>query len=193
MVEGPETFEVGGSSALGDSQGGHVLTIVDDDDADIDLSWSLSSVEEQSGAQSVTVTASFKGATSILAAATPVSVTVAGAGGATLGSSCPTGTGDDACTSLTNNAVSISIPAGSTSASETFMVTVPDDSASESGEKLTVSGDGDGGGVGGERLRRRICRLWMRVRGWICRFMSRRAGILCWRGWWRMGVRSRCG
>ena len=83
VVEGPETFELVGSSALGDARAS-VLTIVDDD-ADIDLSWSLESVEEQSGAQSVTVTASFKGATSALAAATAVSVSVAGAGAGCVG------------------------------------------------------------------------------------------------------------
>ena len=47
---------------------------------------------------------------------------------------------------LTGNATTISIPAGGTSASETFTVTVSDDGTSESGEKLVVSGTASVGG-----------------------------------------------
>ena len=143
VVEGPETFLVGGSSALGAATAS-ALTIYDDD-ADVELGLSLSSVEEQAGAQQVTVTARFKGSSSILTSATSVAVTVAGAGGAALGSSCPAA-GVDACTGLTNNQLMVSIPAGMTSGSGSFMLTVPDDGTVESGEKLTVSGSASVGG-----------------------------------------------
>ena len=143
VVEGPETFLVGGSSALGTAQAS-TLTIYDND-ADIELEVSPSSVEEQAAAQQVTVTARFKGTSSILTSATSVAVTVAGSGGAALGSTCPS-TGVDACTNLTNNQMTISIPARGTSGSGTFMVTVPNDSTSESGEALSVSGSASVGG-----------------------------------------------
>ena len=145
IVEGPETFLVGGSSVLGTATKADTVTIYDDD-ADVELEVSPSSVEEQAGAQQVRVTARFKGSSSVLASATDVAVTVAGEGGATLSSSCPVSGGNDACTSLTGNTTTISIPAGGTSASETFTVTVPDDSTSESGEKLVVSGTASVGG-----------------------------------------------
>ena len=56
-----------------------MLTIYDDD-ADIELEVSPSSVEEQATAQRVTVTARFKGSSSVLTSATDVAVTVAGVG-----------------------------------------------------------------------------------------------------------------
>ena len=81
VVEGPETFLVGGSSELGDATAS-TLTIYDND-SDIELEVSPSVVGEKAGTQEITVTARFKGSTSILTEATAVAVTVAGAGGAT--------------------------------------------------------------------------------------------------------------
>ncbi len=148
VVEGPETLALGGTLSLASDHAVSGSLTIADDDADIDLEWSRSWVFEQAGTQAVTVTASFKGATSILTEATDVAVTVAGAGGATLATSCTSLT-DDACTSLTGNAATISIPMGQTSASRSFTVTARDDSTAESGERLTVSGTAS---VGGESV-----------------------------------------
>ncbi len=143
VVEGPETFTVGGSSALG-AAAGAVVTIVDDD-ADVTLSVSPEVVEEGTP-QDVTVTAKFAGTSSVLTEAVDVTVSLAGAetNGAVLGTDFTTsGTGAD------NNEVTVSIPAGALQGSAMVRVTAAADSDAEGEEAVAVSGSAS---VGGEEV-----------------------------------------
>ncbi len=143
VVEGPETFTVGGSSALGTAAGA-TITIADDD-ADITLSVSPGAVAEGAGATSVEVTARFAGSSSVLTTDTDVAVTLAAAatGGATPGTDfTATGTG------VTNDSrFTITIPARSVTGSKTIRITAPDDSDNtEDSETVTVGGSAMVGG-----------------------------------------------
>ena len=141
VVEGPETFTVGGSSALGDA-GGAVVTIVDDD-ADITLSVSPEEVGESPDGTEVTVTARFAGDSSVLTSPTEVTVTLAEAAvnGATPGTDF-TVSGTDV---TGGNQFTVSIPAGELEGSATVRVTAPVDA--DSGEVVAVSGAASVGGV----------------------------------------------
>ncbi len=145
VVEGPETFTVGGSSALGDA-GGATVTIVDDD-ADIELSVSPGEVEEGPDGTEVTVTARFAGDSSVLTAATEVTVSLAGAAvnGATLGTDFTvSGTGGTSVTG--GNQFTVSIPAEELAGSATVRVTAPTDV--DGREVVAVSGAAEVGGMG---------------------------------------------
>ncbi len=134
VVEGPETFTVGGSSDVGDAMGAEV-TIVDDD-TDITLSVSPEEVVEGPDGTEVTVTARFAGDSSVLTAATEVTVTLAGAAvnGATLGTDFTvSGAGV-----VNDNQFTVSIPARELEGSATVRVTAPVDP--DSGEVVAVSG-----------------------------------------------------
>ena len=100
------------------------ITIVDDD-VDVTLSASPAEVVEQAAAHQITVTARFQGATSVLSAATPVTVTVAPADTNWAGvqtAACPISSSADVCTDQTNNQFTISIPAGDVNASGSFQL-----------------------------------------------------------------------
>ncbi len=142
VVEGPETFTVGGSSALG-AAGGAAVTIVDDD-ADVSLSVSPAVVEEGSPVD-VTVTAKFAGTSSVLTSPTEVTVTLAGAtmGGASANDFSVSGSG------VSNNEFTVSIPARDTEGSAMVRVTAAADSAAEGAELVAVSGSAS---VGGEEV-----------------------------------------
>ncbi len=142
VVEGPETFTVGGSSALGDA-GGAVVTIVDDD-ADVALSVSPGEVEEGPDGAEVTVTARFAGDSSVLTSPTEVVVSLAGAAvnGAALGSDFTvSGAGVTG-----GNQFTVSIPAGDLAGSGTVRVTAPVDA--DGREVVAVSGAAEVGGMG---------------------------------------------
>ena len=141
VVEGPETFTVGGSSDLGAATGAEV-TIVDDD-TDIALTVSPEEVAEGPDGAEVTVTARFAGESSVLRNPTEVTVTLAGAdtGGATLGADFTvSGTGVTG-----GNEFTVSIPAGELEGSATVRVTAPVDA--DSREVVAVSGEAEVGGM----------------------------------------------
>ena len=150
VVEGDETIRFTAAAVAGYQAVTAVdLTLVDNDDTAIELSLSPDGVLEHTASQSVTVTAAFTGATdSVLAAATEVTVTVAGGAGmdgATLAAdpSSPA-SGDDFWTDLTSpaNQMTISIAAGSTSGSGSFGLRARADSVDEAAapEKVALSG-----------------------------------------------------
>ncbi len=144
VVEGPETFTVGGSSDVGDA-GGAVVTIVDDD-ADVALSVSPGEVEEGPDGAEVTVTARFAGSSSVLTAATEVTVSLAGAAvnGAALGSDFTvSGAGGTSVTG--GNEFTVSIPAGELAGSAVVRVTAPADA--DGREVVAVSGAAEVGGL----------------------------------------------
>ncbi len=141
VVEGPETFEVGVSSVWGTS-GGATLTITDDD-ADIALSVDETSVNEDDGATTVTVTARFAGQTSVLTSATDVTVTVGA--GASNGATPDT----DFMTSgmgVSGNEFTVSIPKEMTEGTKEFTLTPMADNDAEGVEKIAVSGSATVGG-----------------------------------------------
>ena len=139
VVEGPETFTVGGSSNLNlATVRADTITIVDDD-ADITLSVSPAGAAEGAGAVDMTVTARFAGSSSVLTSATEVTVTLAAAatGGAAPGTDF-TVAGDGV---MNNNQFTVSIPAGMTEGSKTVQVTAATDSDNTEGlETVEVSG-----------------------------------------------------
>ena len=139
VVEGPETFTVGGSSNLNlATVRADTITIVDDD-ADITLSVSPAGAAEGAGAVDMTVTARFAGSSSVLTSATEVTVTLAEAatGGAAPGTDF-TVAGDGV---MNNNQFAVSIPAGMTEGSKTVQVTAVADSDNTEGlETVEVSG-----------------------------------------------------
>ena len=143
IVEGPETFTLGGTSDLGDAT--PVTLTITDDDADIALSVSSSSVEEGSAAD-VTVTARFAGSTSVLTTATEVTVTLAAAdvNGAAPGTDFTvSGTGS---TTVANNQFTISIPQMGTQATGTIRVAAAADNDLEGAEGIVLSGSASVGG-----------------------------------------------
>ena len=141
VVEGPETLTLRGSHPSLTTE--TVSLTIADDDADIALSVEPGVVAESASAQTITVTASFAGTSTVLTSATDVTVTVAGGGGAdgaTLGAS------GDFTTDQTSNQFTVRIPAGSLSGSATFGLTARADGASEVFEKVALSGSASVGG-----------------------------------------------
>ncbi len=154
-VEGDETIVFSSSSGYTSVTGGS-LDITDDDDDAVALSVDKSAVMEYSGQQSVSVTAEFTEATaSDLAAATEVTVTVAGGAGmdgATLGSAGPPPTGDFS-TDQTMNQFTVNIGAGAVSGSGSFNLSAhPDADTETGGEKVALSGTVTGGTVTGTEI-----------------------------------------
>ena len=134
VLEEAETFTVGltvtGTSLdiIDDDTG--TGTIYDDDDApSVNLSVSPTSVGENDGATPVTVTAKFSNATTY-AAGTTVTVSVGASG-----DSAASGTDYDAVIGFT-----ITIAAGQTQGSASFILTPTDDTLVEGSETITVSG-----------------------------------------------------
>ena len=154
-VEGDETIVFSSSSGYTSVTSGS-LDITDDDDDAVALSVDKSAVMEYSGQQSVSVTAEFTEATaSDLAAATEVTVSVAGGAGmdgATLGSAGPPPTGDFS-TDQTMNQFTVSIGAGAVSGSGSFNLRAhPDADTETGGEKVALSGTVTGGTVTGAEI-----------------------------------------
>ncbi len=141
VVEGPETFTVAGSPsvAMGPVTGGQVTIM--DNDTDIGLSVDTALVAEGQ-AVDVVVTAAFAGSSSVLTSATEVSVTAAGAasGGVAGSDFSLSGAG------VSNNAFTVSIPAGAVSGSSTVRLTAAADTAAEGAETLVFSGSAAVGG-----------------------------------------------
>ncbi len=147
VVEGPKKLRIVGRPALAAAKpdgsptdqvvtfnNAQVDVTVTDDDADITLSVSPGTVVEKAGGQSVTVVAEFAGSSSVLTSATDVVVQVAG-GTATLTS--------DFTTGLTDDRLTVRIPAGLTSGSKSFTLTALDDGVTETGgETVTFAGHG---------------------------------------------------
>ena len=138
VVEGPERLRIVGTPAL---EPGAAQTVtfeeavgwitVSDNDGDVSLSVSPGTVVEKAGGQTVTVTASFAGDSSVLTVDTDVVVQIAG-GTATLTT--------DFTTGLSNNRLTVTIPAGRTSGSKTFQLTAVADTTTEaSGETVSFS------------------------------------------------------
>ena len=131
IVEGDETLTVAGSSP-GLVVHGTVVTIVDDDHTEITLTADPARVPEDAAPTSVTVTASTDGDT--FADDRSVTVTI----GATAD---PAVAGTDYATV---SGFTITIAAGQTSASETFILAPIDDTVVEGDETLTVAGTSPG-------------------------------------------------
>ena len=133
IAEGSETVVVG-VSADGLSGDTAALTLTDDDTASTALSVSLSpgSVSEDGGAQTVTVTAALDNAARTVATAVTVRV-----GGGTSTASSP---GDYASV----GDFTLTIPAGSTSATKDFTLTPVDDAIAEGSETVVVGVSADG-------------------------------------------------
>ena len=138
VVEGPERLRIVGTPAL---EPGAAQTVtfeeavgwitVSDNDGDVSLSVSPGTVVEKAGGQTVTVTASFAGDSSVLTVDTDVVVQIAG-GTAALTT--------DFTTGLSNNRLTVTIPAGRTSGSKTFQLTAVADTTTEaSGETVSFS------------------------------------------------------
>ncbi len=123
-----ETITVSGSSS-GVTVNSATISLTDDDGApsSITLSVNDDAVSEDDGATTITVTATVDGATRF-AAATTVSVSVAGSGTAS------------AVDFAAVTDFDIQIAAGAASGSETFTLTPTNDTADETDETITVSG-----------------------------------------------------
>ena len=152
VVEGPETFVLSGvvTGVAGVSAADSSVTIVDDD-ADIDLTVSESSVLEGAGEQAITVRAAFRGSSSVLTAATDVTVTLASAasGGAVLSSAVCPQTSGDVCSDKTNNQFTVSHPGGRHQRVGDVAADRPGRRQRGGGRGAGVVGDGVGGGRGG--------------------------------------------
>ena len=131
IIEGDETLTVAGSSP-GLVVHGTAVTIVDDDHTEITLTADPARVPEEAGATTVTVTASTDGDT--FADDRTVTVRI-GAGGdpAVAGSDYETVAG-----------FTVTIAAGHSSGSESFILTPIDDTVIEGDETLTVAGSSPG-------------------------------------------------
>ena len=147
-VEGDETIRFTAAAVSGYQPiAAADLMLTDDDDA-VTLSLSPEGVLEYGASQSVEVTATFAGDASDLSAATEVTVTVAGGSGgdgaALAADPSSPASGDDFWTDLTSpaNQLTVSIPAGSTSGSQSFGLTARADSVDEAAaaEKVALSG-----------------------------------------------------
>ena len=141
IAEGPEAIRFSGS-ATGQTVSSADLVIADAD-ADIALSALPEVLSESNSAQQVTVTAAFDGASSsTLAAATDVTVTVAG--GATNGAT--PGASGDFTTDQTGDMFTVTIAAGAVSGSASFNITARDDGNAEGVETVALSGSASVGG-----------------------------------------------
>ena len=141
LVEGNETITVGGA-ATGLTVNGTSMTLTDNDGAPaINLSVDPSSVAEDAGATTVTVTAAFSNASTY---ATDTTVTVA------------VGDGGDSATSGTDytpvKAFTVTVAAGASSGSAPFMLTPVDDTLIEDDEAITISGSSTGLTVNGTSM-----------------------------------------
>ena len=137
LVEGNETLSVGGSST-GLTVNGASVTLTDDDgEPAINLSVDPSSVAEDAGNTTVTVTAKFSNS-STYAAAKKVTVSVGGSGTATSGTDYAAVTDFD-----------VTIAAGKSSGTATFTLTPTDDTQVEGNETLSVAGSSTGMTVNG--------------------------------------------
>ena len=141
IVEDPEILDVGGTLA-GFTVNPAMITIADNEtislslDTDGATTGAQTSVDEGVTDQTVTVTASFDAASSVLTGATVV--TVSAADGSTNPASAP-----DDYTAVSD--FTITIPAGDISASATFdLTTAADNIALEGSETLSVSGTATG-------------------------------------------------
>ena len=141
VVEGPETFTVTGSSTFGSATAATVT--IADDDADITLTVDETSVSEDDGATTVTVTASFAGQTSVLGSATDVTVTV-GAGDSN--GAVPETDFMTSGTGVSDNGFTVSIPAEMTEGTKAFTLTPTADNDAEGVEKIAVTGSATVGG-----------------------------------------------
>ena len=131
VIEGDEALTVAGSSpglVVHDTS----VTIVDDDYTEITLSADPARVPEEAGATNVTVTASTDGDT--FAADRTVTVSIGADGDAAVA-------GSDYATV---SGFTITIAAGRTSGSSTFVLTPIDDQVVEGDEPLTVAGSSPG-------------------------------------------------
>ena len=150
VTELAETFEVTGSvtGMSGVTVASDTLTI-GASDTGLEVTASPGTAEESSSAHTVTVTAELEGSSSELVSDTDVTVTAAAGDtdGATVASSvCPTAT-EDVCTDKPGNSFTVSIPAGAVSGSGSFQLTARDDSATETPEKVKISGSATVAGV----------------------------------------------
>ena len=141
LVEGNETITVGGA-ATGLTVNGTSMTLTDNDGTPaINLSVDPSSVAEDAGATTVTVTAAFSNASTY---ATDTTVTVA------------VGDGGDSATSGTDytpvKAFTVTVAAGASSGSAPFMLTPVDDTLIEDDEAITISGSSTGLTVNGTSM-----------------------------------------
>ena len=141
VAEGDETVSVAGSAA-GLEVTGTELTITDEDAAPTKLSLSVSptSVTENTSATTVTATARLEGNTT-LANETEVTVSVGDGGTAT------SGTDYDAVPDFT-----VTIPAGMSSGTGTFTLTLRDDTSVERDETVAIEGTATGFTVTGTEL-----------------------------------------
>ncbi len=141
LAEGAETLSVRGS-ATGLTVSDTEVTITDDDEAStaVTLSVDPTSVAEDGGAQTVTVTAALDAS----AFPGPTAVTVS------------VGDADDGATGGTDYAAlpdfSLTIPGGQTAGTATFTLTPTDDAVAEGDEALTVSGTTTGLTVTGTEM-----------------------------------------
>ena len=142
VVESNETFTVSlavaGTTVSATATDTGTGTILDDDGSTaVTLAVNPTTVAENAGATTVTVTATMTGGTR--ADSTEVTVAVGASGdGATEGTDY-----------ATVSDLSVTIPAGSTRAQETFTLTPTDDAVVEGDETLSVSGSASGLGVTG--------------------------------------------
>ena len=142
LVEGDETIRFTAEAPAGYQAIPPVELVLDDEDDDIVLRVSPETVVEGTS-ETVTVTASFFGASSALTAATDVTVAVAsgdGPGGAVLGSS------GDFTTDAKGNQLTVTIPAGRISGSASFTLTAAEDAVDENFEKGKLTGTASVGG-----------------------------------------------
>ena len=132
LAEGPEAFSIGGS-ASGFTVQSASLNIVDNDVASssVDLSLDVSSVSEGDGSVTFNVSVGFPGSV-VLTTDTDVTISIANG---TAVSGADFGVVSD---------FNVTIPAGNLSGSETFSLSVVDDSIFEGSETLSVSGSATG-------------------------------------------------
>ena len=134
-LESDESISIGGHTPNSDTVNGTSVTIKDND-AQITLSASPSSVAEGAGDTTVTVTATNAGGT--VSADTAVTVSVGEKG--------------DEATSVTDYAAvadfTVTIKSGKSSGTATFTLTPVDDSLYEGSEKLSISGSATGHRIG---------------------------------------------
>ena len=116
------------------------VTVTDDDPGSrsVDLSVSIERVDEDAGAQTVTLTATLDGAAR--ASATLVNVTVTG------------GTAEETTDFAADTDFTVTIPQGSISATGTFMFTPVDDGIDEGNETVNVGATATGLAVQGTRM-----------------------------------------
>ncbi len=136
VVDPGETVRVAGTTTAGLTVTGTDLTIEDNDSAPTEITLTVTPTEAAEGeTTSITVTAAFPEGSPALTGATGVTVTVGGPG------TTATGGGVDF-----NDVAgfTLTIPAGDRSASQTFDLTVSDDSVADPDETVRVSGTASG-------------------------------------------------